>query len=640
MIFSLIDLNLFDWFLLKKRGIKYLCTILLFCFINCTTMNYVASNGIRKKEYENELNKIIGYPDIITKQISLYELNTPIKTVKSITGKNAVSFSTDNMPLDLAEVLRQYSFYDYVLNNTDYIIMCPEIVDYDVFDDTIKKLGGLSVEREGIYQGKNVIIIRFYSQIEYMAYVIIHEAAHHEFRKYLDFFYTAVNESDRPKFLSLYSLLGIPANKDIEYYKNFTERFARLKTLEFMDIINNFHGSKLQHLQYLLSKERERITLQIEKYNSSLGLTEQNMDFFPFLTPEWQHWAGWGLSLDENGTLDFRGPYFNGIIPSQIDGIQVTTIRENAFKGKCKELDNIMIPEGVTSIGDFAFAENQLTSVTIPSSISSIGTHAFSNCQLKNVIFLGGVTSIGNFAFTYNQLTELTIHGNVSSIGNSAFTYNQLTELTIHGNVSSIGSDAFSGYSLINTAFAVNQLKSVTIYGNVSSIGFRAFSHNQLTDVNIHGKVTSIGDSAFSENKLKYVTFLDHVNSIGSGAFSFNSLIEITIPGSVSTIGDTAFHSNELKNVIILDGVVSIGTRAFVNNQLASIAIPDSVSFIGESAFRNNPLTKIKIGDNVSLAYERGYSSSFDSFDFYYGSIGGTFIYNDDKWNRELSEDD
>ena len=46
------------------------------------------------------------------------------------------------------------------------------------------------------------------------------------------------------------------------------------------------------------------------------------------------------------------------------------------------EITKLVIPDGVTSIGDYAFSCcDGLTSVTIPNSVTSIGAQAFDNCQ-------------------------------------------------------------------------------------------------------------------------------------------------------------------------------------------------------------------------------------------------------------------
>jgi len=67
----------------------------------------------------------------------------------------------------------------------------------------------------------------------------------------------------------------------------------------------------------------------------------------------------------------------------------VTSIGDYAFYN-CDSFTSIIIPEGVTSIGDSAFAYcDNISSITIPSSVTSIGYKAFYGCTiLRSVEFV------------------------------------------------------------------------------------------------------------------------------------------------------------------------------------------------------------------------------------------------------------
>ena len=278
----------------------------------------------------------------------------------------------------------------------------------------------------------------------------------------------------------------------------------------------------------------------------------------------------------------------------------VTSIGSHAFSN-CSSLTSITIPDSVTSIGERAFHIcSSLASVTIPGSVTSIGSYAFSFCSsLTSVTILDGVTSIGNLTFSdCSSLSSVTIPDGVTSIGNSTFSgCSSLTSVTIPDSVTSIGSWTFSDCS---------SLTSVTIPDSVTSIGRSAFDGcSSLTSITIPDSVTSIGQQAFyCCSGLTSVTIPDSVTSIGGSAFSgCTSLTSITIPDSVTSIGGGAFAGcYDLTSVIIPDSVTSIESSTFSNcSSLTSVTIPDSVTSIGNSAFSGcSSLTSVTIPDSVT----------------------------------------
>ncbi|MCK5907268.1 MAG: InlB B-repeat-containing protein, partial [Flavobacteriales bacterium] len=88
-------------------------------------------------------------------------------------------------------------------------------------------------------------------------------------------------------------------------------------------------------------------------------------------------------------------------------------------------------PNSVTSIGGWAFYDNQLTSVSIPNSVTTIGAGSFGDNHLTSVTIPNSVTSIGNSGFAMNRLTSIVIPNSVTSIGVWAFYDNQLTSFIL-----------------------------------------------------------------------------------------------------------------------------------------------------------------------------------------------------------------
>ena len=132
----------------------------------------------------------------------------------------------------------------------------------------------------------------------------------------------------------------------------------------------------------------------------------------------------------------------------------VTSIGEYAF-WDLPNLTSVVIPEGVTSIGKGAFSVcPALKSIVIPNSVINIGDNAFSSCEsLQSINIPNGLTTISRGVFkNCPSLTSVTIPNSVTTIKNSAF-YNcsLLATITIPSNMSTIENGAFYGCSSLDS---------------------------------------------------------------------------------------------------------------------------------------------------------------------------------------------
>lgn len=378
-------------------------------------------------------------------------------------------------------------------------------------------------------------------------------------------------------------------------------------------------------------------------------------------------------------------------IPSEIDGVAVTSIGDRAFNVKAspsyKKITSITIPDSIISIGDYAFSYcSGLTSITIPDSVTNIGTSAFSGCSsLTSITIPDSVTKIGTYAFSNcDHLASITLPDRITTIVQGMFnSCDSLTDITIPNNISNIDYSAFDSCSNLNSITIMNPNCKIydnkntiqyttTIYGfsgstaeqyatkynrKFVSLGNLAYkylddgtieitscSDRNATSIDIpseiNGKsVTSIGKNAFYNcYKLTSITIPYNVTNIGEGAFAYCShLTSITIPNSVTSIEENTFYfCSNLTSVTIPGSVTSIGKDAFYNcYRLTSITIPDSVTSIGDSAFYEcSNLKSIKIKNPKCEIYSS--YSTINQNSTIYGYSESTAEEYANKYNREF----
>ena len=319
--------------------------------------------------------------------------------------------------------------------------------------------------------------------------------------------------------------------------------------------------------------------------------------------------------------------YLNGELVTQLvipDG--VTSIGY-AFGG-CTSLTSITIPDSVTSIGEGAFYNcYSLTSITIPDSVTSIGNGAFYNCHsLASITIPDSVTSIEDETFyDCDSLASITIPDSVTSIGNGAF-YNcySLASITIPDSVTSIGGETFRHCEKLIEVYNKSSLDitkgDYSRHGGIgyyaehiytkeggtwftdTEDGFRFFWDGETGYlVEYLGDETELtlpeGFTAYDRTEVTSYQFYDYA------FYGHKDLTVITIPDSVTGIGDGAFSGcSGLASITIPDSVTSIGAGAFASCVgLTSITIPDSVTSIGINAFRGcSGLTSVTILGSVT----------------------------------------
>lgn len=248
-----------------------------------------------------------------------------------------------------------------------------------------------------------------------------------------------------------------------------------------------------------------------------------------------------GFNYEDGVTITITG--YTGLttgevrIPATINGKRVEKIGPEAFN--MSSVSRVLIPEGVTSIGEGAFRRCiGLTSVSLPATLSQLGPGAFEQCfRLRNVELPANLTTIHGYTFRYcSDLEQLVIPPGVTSIGEHAFSScSGATELSLPPALRVIGQGAFS---------RCGSLKKVTIPATLSVIQKYAFAEcSALKNITIPEGVLRIEWYAFSycEN-LGKITIPSSMTRLGYGAFQgCGNMNRATFTGDAPAMEDSVF---------------------------------------------------------------------------------------------------
>jgi hypothetical protein len=275
-----------------------------------------------------------------------------------------------------------------------------------------------------------------------------------------------------------------------------------------------------------------------------------------------------------------------------------------------RQLTSVTISKNVTTIGDYALAENNFTSVIIPASVTTIESLAFSSNQLTSVSFLGDYsTAFDENAFDTN-LTLTTIEvceGKGWDNGISFFTNEAghkkitVTLVTCNHNIDGLSYELVEG----NNVFEYYEQSVAPVIG---------------TCMNCHGVAKgTLGVLVPEANQVNYAVLAQYIADglgdllLSKPTGSNHGGKEIFTSGSEEFKAMEKFLELELSNkpsATVLGRSRSSGET--------DIVIPDNITFNGEiysvtsvapSAFANTPITSVTMGSNVTIIGDAAFSS-------------------------------
>ena len=285
----------------------------------------------------------------------------------------------------------------------------------------------------------------------------------------------------------------------------------------------------------------------------------------------------------------------------------VTEIAAQAFTS-CGFTGTLVIPNSVTKISvdyDYTYEGygsfqdcSRLTGLVLPNTISIIGDYCFAQCTglSDELVIPEGVTEIGNHAFwSCNKLSSVKFPNSLTTIGYKAFSECESLTGTLHIplSVTIIYGQAFS---------YCKNIGAIKLHPGIQLSGYGFFDHcSSLTELTIPEGWETTGKSSFSNcSSLTKVSLPESLKTIGNGCFmNCVNLSEINLPQGVTSIGIEAFSHcvNLFLGELVLPNTVE-RIEAFALDScigITRIIIGESINFIAEPAFSNTRLEAMVI---------------------------------------------
>ena len=293
----------------------------------------------------------------------------------------------------------------------------------------------------------------------------------------------------------------------------------------------------------------------------------------------------------------------------------IDELRDRVFMN-CPNLTDVTLPESLRTLSFCAFHQcRALTQIQLPDSLKTIGVQAFDDCDsLERIVIPDGVTSIGDYAFfSCGSLREAWIPQSVTSLGSNVFLYCS-DELTLMVEPDSIALqyavDNGIPYTIVEDAWATPAEEFVFSDNGDGTCTVTGY-HGERGKVIVPEKneqgltVTALSSDAFAESQtLLNITLPASLTSLSDHAFYHcEHLTSVQLRGPITNISYRAFaYCYELENITLPGSVTTIGESSFWEcRSLQNIEIPENVTFIGISAFEQcRGLTEITIPANVS----------------------------------------
>lgn len=332
----------------------------------------------------------------------------------------------------------------------------------------------------------------------------------------------------------------------------------------------------------------------------------------------------------------------------------LTAIRAMSVRG-CEALTSIVIPEGVTLIGDSAFEKCPLETIHLPATLSELDNRAFQNMPtLRQITVAEGnpdyavrdgllYRTIGPYRllelvpnvfqtlvlpediydFTQTALSgctlleELTVCNGKDWVPGNLNRCSSLKNIYVHDtneHFISVDGVIYSKDRSTLVRYPAGRTGDYTVPEGTAAIGSSSFEGSAgLTDITLPQSLLSIDVSAFRDcTGLTRFTVPERITQIRERVFyGCENLQTLTLPDTVTLIDAHAFAGClSLEQLRLPQSLTELGEYAFYRCQsLSQLELNTSLSVIGDHAFNDSALTEVVLPESVTYLGKEAFGS-------------------------------
>ena len=259
-------------------------------------------------------------------------------------------------------------------------------------------------------------------------------------------------------------------------------------------------------------------------------------------------------------------------------------------------LSYLTLPEGLTTIGSYAFQNTQIVRFHLPSSVTTLGARAF---------------------YEEKKLTEVLCSPNaqLATIGTYAF-YNctRLKHFIMPNTVTTVGTYTFAGCSAMDTIILSDIL--TTLPDNMCR-GCKSFAYIHLpSNVNTISASCFYNGASTQNTTLRSISFPESLRTIGESAFSnYSNLDSIILPAKLSSLGANAFEGCTGTTYIQLPSYISGYDYNFMTcSSLRKVVCPS----VTPPTITNDPFSGGRSKTNITLEVPSFAMNSYKLHTYWY----------------------